>query len=141
MLLAREEKYQGDLSDWEAGLLDRREVEETFDVPTLERTFGYDPAGLRGNFMTKVGKVSSEDTKHKCGACKEEKIGNVMSRKLPCGCVLHLKCIQRWFAVRKTCPGCAVDFKLVKIPRRQDASAKGIDYYPIWSDDGYFNFI
>ncbi|KAE9380578.1 hypothetical protein N431DRAFT_498411 [Stipitochalara longipes BDJ] len=109
MLLAREEEYQGDLADWEAGLLDRREV-------------------------------GSEDKVKKCGACKDE-MGNVMVKKLPCGCVLHLKCLQRWFAVKKCCPGCAVGFKLVKIPKRPDASAKWGDYYPIWKDDGYFNFI
>ena len=140
MLLAREEKYQGDLTDWEAGLLNRQEIEDTFAIPTLERTFGYDPTGSRGNFVTKV-KVSPEDKTHKCGGCNEEDIGRVMARRLPCGCVLHLKCIQRWFAIKKNCPRCGVGFNLMKIPRRQDASAKGTDLSPVWEDDGYFNFI
>jgi hypothetical protein len=138
MLLSREEEYKGNLADWEASLLDRREIEDAFDIPALERTFGYDPAGVKGNFLTKVSKANSEW--RKCGACKEE-MGNVMVRQLPCGCVLHLKCLQRWFAVRKCCPCCGVDFKLIKIPRRQGASAKGADYFPVWDNDGYFNFI
>jgi hypothetical protein len=91
-LLSREEEYRGNLANWEASLLDGREVEDAFDIPTLERMFGYDPAGMKGNFLTKVSKVSSEGSK--CGACKEE-MGNMMVRKPPCGCVLHLKCLQR----------------------------------------------
>ena len=87
-----------------------------------------------------IKEVSSEDKPHKCGACKQG-MGNVMVRKLPCGCVLHLKCIQCWFAVRKSCPGCEVGFKLVKTPRREDSNTKGVDYFPIWENDGYFNFI
>jgi hypothetical protein len=136
MLRAREEEYQGKLADWEADIENRREVEEAFNVPLLERVFGYDPAGARGDFLTKVAKVGGD---RKCGACQGE-MGNVMVRRLPCGCVLHLRCVQRWFAVRKHGPCCGVEFKLVKIPKREDSKLQ-VGEYPIWEDDGYFNFI
>jgi hypothetical protein len=138
MLRAREEEYQGKLADWEADMEERREIEEAFQVPFLERVFGYDPAGARGNFLTKVAKGQGGGDK-KCGACHGE-MGNVMVRKLPCECVLHLRCVQRSFAVRKRCPCCEVEFNMVKIPEKEDLKLQ-VGEYPIWGDGGYFNFI
>jgi len=144
MLLARQEAYEGALADWEAGMRETWEVDTAFDVPLLQRTYGYDPAGVKGDFLKKVERGGGErkERERKCGACHAE-MGNVMVRRLPCECVLHLQCIRRCFAGGKDCPGCGVGFKLVKIPRREDQSGKekGEDYYPIWEDDRYVNFI
>jgi hypothetical protein len=139
MLLAREEAYQGALTDWEANMQALRDVEDTFKVPELERIYGYDPSGVRGDFLGKIKREGKGKERDGCGACKN-KMGNVMVRRLPCGCVLHLRCVQRWFAERKNCPGCGVLFKLVKIPRREDHKSQSGEY-PIWKDDEGFNFI
>lgn len=144
MLLAREETFQGALADWELGLREKREAEEVFNIPELERTFGYDYFGVKGHFLSKVesGREERKEGERRCGACKGE-TGNVMVRRLPCGCVLHLKCIQRRFASSKECPDCGVGFKLVKIPKREDrgGKGKGEDCYPVWEDDCSFSFI
>ncbi|PMD18834.1 hypothetical protein NA56DRAFT_725641 [Hyaloscypha hepaticicola] len=103
MLLAREEAYQGALADWEANMQALRDIEDTFQVPELERVYGYDPSGVRGDFLGKVRREGKGKKRGGCGPCKDE-MGNVM----------------RWFAERKNCPGCGVEFKLVKSPRRED---------------------
>jgi hypothetical protein len=54
MLLAREEAYQGALADWEANMQAFRDVEDTFEVPELERVYGYDPSGVHGDFLGKI---------------------------------------------------------------------------------------
>jgi hypothetical protein len=139
MLLAREEAYQGALTDWEANMQALRDVEDTFQVPELERVYGYDPSGVRGEFLGKVKRGKKGKRREGCGACKDE-MGNVMVRRLPCGCVLHLRCVQRWFTARKKGPGCGVEFKLVKIPRREDQKWQSSEW-PIWEDDRGYNFI
>jgi hypothetical protein len=139
MLRAREEAYQGALADWEVNMQVLRDVEDTFQVPELERVFGYDPSGVHGDFLGKVKRGREGKERNGCEACKGE-MGNVMVRRLPCGCVLHLRCAQRWFAVRKNCPGCGVEFKLVKIPRRADQKLQSVEY-PIWEDERGYSFI
>ena len=139
MLQARETEYQGRLADLEIGMREQRNVDEAFRVPVLERTYGYDPSGAKGNFLGKPeeGEVSSWEKK--CRACHQEmKKGS--ARRLPCGCILDNKCIRSWFSLKKSCCCCGVDFKLIKIPRREDTDFVP-KYYPMWEDDdGYSKF-
>ena len=125
MLLAREEEYQGKLANWKVEMRERKEVEEAFNISFLERTFGGDGGDFWALF--REGRWGG---------------GNVVfvMRRCPCGGVLHLKCIQRWLAIGKYCPRCGVRFKLAKVPRPDSAKGKG-GQYPLWEDDGYFNFI
>jgi hypothetical protein len=138
LLLAREAEYQGTFVDWEESMRERRGVEEALKVPLLERTFGYDPVGLRGDFVTKVEGSGLPRAEKRCAMSQE--MSSVDLRRLPCGCVLDLKRIQSRFAVSKCCPSCRAKFRLVKAPGRED-SPQCEGRYPIWEDDDYSNFI
>ncbi|KAI9055744.1 hypothetical protein LZ554_000685 [Drepanopeziza brunnea f. sp. 'monogermtubi'] len=122
------------LLEWSTRLRRRQLQEARLRVPIPERTFVYDPDQGANDFLNAVELAFLTADQRACIFCAEG-ASNRLSRRLPCKCVFHNGCLNKWFLGRKDCPACKRRFRLVKKPSAYQNGR------PVWDDDDTAEFV
>jgi hypothetical protein len=59
-------------------------------------------------------KNDSENNKEECTICLEEFKNKQILRKLKCGHMFHIKCIDKWLKIHKNCPNDKIEVEIPK---------------------------
>ncbi|EKD11861.1 uncharacterized protein L3040_000332 [Drepanopeziza brunnea f. sp. 'multigermtubi'] len=120
--------------EWSTRLRRRQLQEASLGVPVPDRTFVYDPDQGANDFLGAVELAFLAGDQRTCIFCSRA-ASSRHSRRLPCACVFHAGCLNRWFLGRKDCPACKRRFRLVKKPAAYQNGR------PVWEDDDTAEFV